>query len=210
MSRSPFPPARLWALLFGRLSYVYRAATGRPRDDRRPRSSDLNLKDWIRDIPDFPKKGILFRDLTPLLAHPPAFRSAVEQLTDAYRDRSIDAVAAIDARGFLFGAPVALALDLPLIPLRKANKLPPETVGVDYALEYGKARIEMIAGAIVPGQRVLIVDDLLATGGTAGAAVRLIEGRGAVAAGAAFIVELSFLNGRAALRDLEVTALVRY
>jgi len=170
----------------------------------------LNLKDWIRDIPDFPKKGILFRDLTPLLAHPPAFRDAVERITGTYRDQSIDAVAAIDARGFLFGAPVALALGVPLIPLRKANKLPPETVGVDYMLEYGKARIEMIAGALVPDQRVLIVDDLLATGGTAAAALRLIEGRGARAAGAAFVVELTFLNGRAALGNLRVSSLVQY
>lgn len=170
----------------------------------------MELKQWIRDIPDFPKKGILFRDLTPLLAHPPAFKHAVERIVEAYRHDSIDAIAAIDARGFLFGAPVALALDLPLIPLRKANKLPPETVGVDYDLEYGKARIEMIASALQPGQRVVVVDDLLATGGTAAAAHRLITERGAHTAGAAFIVELTFLEGRKALHGVDVKSLVQY
>lgn len=170
----------------------------------------MELKQWIRDIPDFPKKGILFRDLTPLLAHPPAFKHAVDSLVETYRGDSVDAIAAIDARGFLFGAPVALALGVPLIPLRKANKLPPETVGVDYALEYGKARIEMVAGALKPGQRVVVVDDLLATGGTAAAAHRLITGRGAHTAGAAFVVELTFLEGRKALQGVNVTSLVQY
>ena len=170
----------------------------------------MDLKKWIRDIPDYPKPGILFRDLTPLLGHPPAFRYAIDSLVDRYRAASLDAIAVIDARGFLFGSPVAYALGLPLIPLRKANKLPPETVGVEYALEYGNARIEMIATALSPGQNVLIVDDLLATGGTAAAAARLIEGRKARVAGAVFVVELSGLNGRRLLGGVEITSLVKY
>lgn len=170
----------------------------------------MDLKQWIRDIPDYPKPGILFRDLTPLLAHPPAFRYAVDSFVGRYRAASLDAIAVVDARGFLFGSPVAYALNLPLIPLRKANKLPPETVGVEYALEYGNARIEMIATALSPGQNVLIVDDLLATGGTAAAAVRLIQGRGARVAGAAFVVELTGLKGRKLLEDIEIMSLVQY
>lgn len=170
----------------------------------------MDLKKWIRDIPDYPKPGILFRDLTPLLAHPPAFRHVIDSFVARFRTERLDAIAVIDARGFLFGSPVAYALDLPLIPLRKANKLPPETVGVEYALEYGHARIEMIATALNPDQRVLIIDDLLATGGTAAAAARLIEGRGARLAGAAFVVELMALNGRRLLKGTEITSLVQY
>ena len=170
----------------------------------------MNLKQWIRDIPDYPRPGILFRDLTPLLARPQAFRFAIDSFVERYRSTSLDAIAVIDARGFLFGSPVAYALDLPLIPLRKANKLPPETVGVEYALEYGNARIEMIATALSAGERVLIVDDLLATGGTAAAAVRLIRGRGAGVAGAAFVVELTGLKGRTLLEGVEVMSLVQY
>jgi adenine phosphoribosyltransferase len=170
----------------------------------------MDLKQWIRDIPDYPKPGILFRDLTPLLAYPPAFRFAVDSFIDRYRGASLDAIAVIDARGFLFGSPIAYSLNLPLIPLRKANKLPPETVGVEYALEYGNARIEMIATALGPGERVLIVDDLLATGGTAAAAAKLIGGRGARVAGAAFVVELTALKGRKLLQGIDVTSLVQY
>jgi adenine phosphoribosyltransferase len=170
----------------------------------------LDLKQWIRDIPDYPKPGILFRDLTPLLAHPPAFRYVTDSLVERYRPGRFDAVAVIDARGFLFGSPVAYQLRLPLIPLRKANKLPPETVGVEYALEYGHARIEMKATALSPGQRVLIVDDLLATGGTAAAAAKLVRGRGASVGAAAFVVELSALDGRKLLPGIEISSLVTY
>ncbi|MBI4218800.1 MAG: adenine phosphoribosyltransferase [Chloroflexi bacterium] len=170
----------------------------------------MDLKKWIRDIPDYPKPGILFRDLTPLLAHPPAFRHVIDTLVDCYRGHSLDAVAVIDARGFLFGGPVAYRLELPIVPLRKANKLPPETVGVEYALEYGKARMEMIATALLPGQRVLILDDLLATGGTAAAAAKLVEGRKATVGAFAFVVELVGLNGRGALRGYDITSLVQY
>lgn len=170
----------------------------------------MDLTQWIRDIPDYPKPGILFRDVTPLLAHPPAFRHVVDSFVTRFRGRDLDAVAVIDARGFLFGSPVAYELALPLIPLRKANKLPPETVSVEYALEYGTSKIEMIANALEPGQNVLIIDDLLATGGTASAAAKLIEGRRARVGGFAFVVELTGLNGRSVLKGYDVTSLVQY
>ncbi|MBI4306938.1 MAG: adenine phosphoribosyltransferase [Chloroflexi bacterium] len=170
----------------------------------------MDLKKWIRDIPDYPKPGILFRDLTPLMGHPPAFRHVVDSLVDQFRGQALDAVAVIDARGFLFGGPVAYRLSLPLVPLRKANKLPPEVVSVEYALEYGKAKMEMISNALRPAQRVLVIDDLLATGGTAAAAARLIEGRGATVGAFAFVVELTGLKGRAVLKGYEISSLVQY
>jgi adenine phosphoribosyltransferase len=169
-----------------------------------------DLKRFIRDVPDYPKKGILFRDLTPLLASPEAMRAAVDGLALRLAERGADAVCCIDARGFLFGAPVAVKLGLPLIPLRKAGKLPPETIGADYALEYGTARIEVRSGALKRGQRAAIVDDLLATGGTAAAAAKVVEDLGASVVTLAFVVELTALKGRDALRGRDVHALVRY
>ncbi len=170
----------------------------------------LDLKQWIRNVPDYPKPGILFRDLTPLLAHPPAMRFAVDALATHLRPMRLDAVCCIDSRGFLFGAPVGLALGLPIIPLRKAGKLPPETVGADYSLEYGTARIEVRSDALRRGQRVAIIDDLLATGGTAAAAGRVVASLGATVVTYAFVVELTALGGRAALRDAPVHSLVTY
>ena len=170
----------------------------------------MDLKLWIRDVPDYPKPGILFRDLTPLLASPTAFRFAVNSIAEQYRGRDLDAVAAIDARGFLFGGPVSLSLGLPLVPFRKPDKLPPEVVGVDFELEYGSTRMEVRVNALEPGMRVLIVDDLLATGGTAAAAAQLVERLGASVGSISFVVELTDLNGRAALAQYEVTSLVRY
>jgi len=170
----------------------------------------LDLKQWIRDVPDYPKPGILFRDLMPILAHPPAFAHAVDLLAERFRSRRIDAVAAIEARGFLFAAPLALKLNLPLIPVRKAGKLPPETVGEEFDLEYGSARIEIPVGAVPDGARVLIVDDLLATGGTARAAANVFRRLGAHVEAFAFVVELTDLNGRAALEDVEVFSLLEY
>jgi adenine phosphoribosyltransferase len=170
----------------------------------------MDLKQWIRDVPDYPKPGILFRDLTPLLAHPPAMRFAVDALAAYLAQRQVSAVCCIDARGFLFGAPVAVKLGLPLIPVRKAGKLPPETSGVDYALEYGTGRIEVRSDALRRGQRVAVVDDLLATGGTAAAAGRVIASLGATVDTYAFVVELTALGGRAALGGPDVLALARY
>lgn len=170
----------------------------------------MDLKNWIRDIPDYPQPGILFRDLTPLLADQKAFKFAVDSISEAYSGRKIDAVAAIDARGFWFGGPVALNLGAALVPLRKPGKLPPETIGVDYDLEYGSARLEARSDAFEPGMNVLVVDDLLATGGTAAAAGKLVEQLGASVEAFAFVVELTFLNGRAALEPHAVNALVQY
>ena len=170
----------------------------------------MDLKNWIRDVPDYPQPGILFRDLTPLLADPKAFQFAVDSISEMYTGKNIDTVAAIDARGFWFGAPVALSLKTALVPLRKPGKLPPQTVGVDYDLEYGSARLEARSDAFEPGMNVLVVDDLLATGGTAAAAGRLIEQLGATVEAFAFVVELSFLNGRDALEPHAVSALIQY
>ena len=170
----------------------------------------MDLKQWIRDVPDYPKPGILFRDLMPILAHPPAFAHAVERLAGEFRTRQIDAIAGIDARGFLFAAPLALELRLPLIPVRKGGKLPPETIGEEFDLEYGSARIEIPVGAVPPGARVLIVDDLLATGGTARAAASVFRQLGARVEAFAFVVELTDLNGRGLLEDAEVFSLLKY
>lgn len=169
----------------------------------------MDLKKWIRDVPEYPKPGILFRDLTPMLADPDAFRYATELIANCYRG-AVDAVAVIDARGFLFGAPVAQSLHRPLIPFRKANKLPPETIGVDFELEYATARLEARVNALEPDMNVLVVDDLLATGGTARAAIKLIERLGARVAAAAFVVELGSLRGRDALAPHEVFSLVKF
>ena len=170
----------------------------------------MDLKNWIRDVPDYPQPGILFRDLTPLLADPKALKFAVDSICETYAGKKIDAIAAIDARGFWFGSPVALNLDAALVPLRKPGKLPPETVGVDYDLEYGSARLEVRSDAFNAGMNVLVVDDLLATGGTAAAAGKLIEQLGASVEAFAFVVELTFLNGRAALEPHSVNALIQY
>ena len=170
----------------------------------------MDLKQWIRDVPDYPKPGILFRDLMPILAHPPAFSYAVGRLADEYRPAKPDAIAAIDARGFLFAAPVAIDLGVPLIPVRKGGKLPPETVGEEFDLEYGSARIEIPACAVPQGAHVLIIDDLLATGGTARAAANVFRRLGAHVEGFAFVVELTALSGRTALDDADVFSLVEY
>src|SRR5262249_10766308 len=135
----------------------------------------MDLAKYIRDIPDFPKPGILFKDITPLLAEPPAFQHAVQLLCERYRDRGVDAVAAAEARGFLFAAPLALLLQKPLIPLRKPGKLPYQTHSLQYDLEYGSAELQVHIDVVASGARVLLIDDLLATGGTMHAGCRLIE-----------------------------------
>ena len=170
----------------------------------------MTLTDYIRDIPDFPKPGILFKDITPLLAHPEAFAESVRLLSDHYRSAKVDAIAAAEARGFLFAAPMALELKRPLIPLRKPGKLPYRTYSLKYDLEYGQAELQMHVDGVAEGARVLLVDDVLATGGTMEAGCKLIEQAGGVVAGCAFLVELSFLGGRKRLAGYEVFSLITY
>jgi adenine phosphoribosyltransferase len=170
----------------------------------------MKLTDYIRDIPDFPKPGILFKDITPLLADPAAFAESIKLLADQYRTTKLDAIAAAEARGFLFAAPLALELKLPLIPLRKPGKLPYRTYSLKYDLEYGSAELHMHIDGVQPGARVLLLDDLLATGGTMKAGAALIEKAGGVVAGCAFLVELGFLNGRERLQNYDIFSLIRY
>ncbi len=170
----------------------------------------MNLHDHIRDIPDFPKPGIMFKDITPLLAHPAAFQFAIDQFATHYASVPIDAIAAAEARGFLFAAPLALALKKPLVPLRKPGKLPYRTYNLKYELEYGHAELHMHVDGISEGQRVLLVDDLLATGGTMQAGVQLIRQAGGVVVGCAFLVELGFLAGRAKLEGIDIFSLLEY
>lgn len=165
----------------------------------------------VRDVPDFPKSGVLFKDITPLLADAGTFRDCVDALASPWRTRRVDAVCGIEARGFIFGAALARALEAGFVPLRKPGKLPAATLAADFELEYGQARLEVHADALAPGARVLIVDDVLATGGTLAAARQLITQLGADIAGAAVLIELSFLHGRARWpEDVPLHALLRY
>lgn len=170
----------------------------------------MDLNPFIRDIPDFPKPGILFKDITPLLANATAFGYAIDLLSIQYAGQKIDAIAAAEARGFLFAAPLALKLHLPLVPLRKPGKLPYRTYSLKYDLEYGQAELHMHIDGVEPGQRVLLVDDLLATGGTMAAGGKLVEQAGGTVAGCAFLVELSFLKGRAKLPQYDVFSVMTY
>jgi adenine phosphoribosyltransferase len=168
------------------------------------------LRDRIRDIPDFPKPGIVFKDITPLLLDPAALDAAVSGIAGFARPLGVDFVLAAEARGFILGAAVARELGVGFVPARKPGKLPGQTVSAEYILEYGVDALEMHADALADGARVLLHDDLLATGGTARALADLATGRGAVVAGCAFLVELSFLSGRAKLEPYPVHALVSY
>lgn len=170
----------------------------------------MDLAKYIRDIPDFPKPGIVFKDITPLLAEPGAFAKSIELLHERYRNEQVDAVAAAEARGFLFAAPLALRMQRPLIPLRKPGKLPYRTYSLKYELEYGSAELHMHIDGVSSGARVLLIDDLLATGGTMAAACQLIQKAGGHVVGCAFLVELAFLNGRQRLRPFEVYSLIEY
>ena len=170
----------------------------------------MDLTAHIRAVPDFPKPGILFRDITPLLAEPAAFAAAIDQLATPWLAGEIDAVAAVEARGFLFAAPLALRLGVGLIPVRKPGKLPAETVSYSYDLEYGSDTLEMHRGIIKDAARVLVVDDVLATGGTAEACVKLLESSGATVAGCAFLVELEGLGGRDRLGGHRVETVLTY
>lgn len=170
----------------------------------------MNLTDYIRDVPDFPKPGILFKDITPLLGNPAAFGESIKQLAKHYAGIKIDAIAAAEARGFLFAAPLALEMNLPLVPLRKPGKLPAKTVCKKYDLEYGTAELHMHEDGIKAGDRVLLLDDVLATGGTMQAGCSLIELVGGSVVGCAFLVELSFLNGRDRLKGYDIFSLITY
>lgn len=170
----------------------------------------MNLKDKIRVVEDFPKEGISFKDITTVLEDGKVFKYAIDQFIEASKDFDFDVIVGPEARGFLVGAPMSYALEKGFVPVRKPGKLPFETVKHEYALEYGTDTLEIHKDAIKPGQKVLIVDDLLATGGTTGAMVELIEKLGGEVVGLIFLIELAFLNGRDAVKDHKVKSIVTY
>ena len=170
----------------------------------------MDLKTFIRDVYDFPKKGIVFKDITTLLLHARAFDDAVRKLCEPYQDQSVDQIVGIESRGFIFGGAMAHALGCGFVPARKPGKLPAETVREEYTLEYGTDAVEIHADAIRRGMNVLVVDDLLATGGTAAATIRLVQKLGGEVIGAAFLVELGFLKGRAKLGKTPIHALINF
>ena len=170
--------------------------------------SVADLTELIRDIPDFPEPGIVFKDITPLLAHADGLDSAIDRLAGPWRDAAVDVVVGIEARGFILGAAVARELGVGFVPIRKAGKLPGATVAQEYGLEYGSDTIEMHDDAIAPGARVLVLDDVLATGGTAAAAGEMIGRVGGEVVGYSFLIELTFLDGRAKLGDAEIDVVI--
>jgi adenine phosphoribosyltransferase len=173
-------------------------------------NGELNLKAYVRTIPDFPKAGIMFRDITPMLAAPEAFRAVIDRIANQFRDRGVTAVISAEARGFIFAAPLALELGAAFIPVRKPGKLPFDTHSFHYELEYGSDSLEMHTDALRAGDKVLLVDDLLATGGTMEACIRMTEGAQATVVGNAFVIELDALGGRRRLEPYEVFSLVHY
>lgn len=168
------------------------------------------LKRLIRDVPDFPKQGIVFKDITTMLADGPAFQRSIDLLAQRYQGKGIDRVVAVESRGFIFGAPLAVRLGAGFVPVRKKGKLPYHTIEESYALEYGTDTLQMHKDALIKGHKVLVVDDLLATGGTVGAVTRLIEQLGAEVVELAFMIELDFLKGRDKLKGHEVFSLIKY
>lgn len=174
----------------------------------------LDLKRYLRDVPDFPQPGVLFRDITPLLANPAAFAQVIDTLAGSLADSdegdSVDAVVGIESRGFLFGAPLAYRLRVPFVPVRKAGKLPAPVMSVEYALEYGSSQLDIHKDAFLPGARVAIVDDVLATGGTAEATAHLVELLGGTVASFVFLAELTSLGGRGRLDRYPIKTLVQY
>jgi len=173
------------------------------------RSAD-DLRAKIREVPDFPKPGILFYDITTLLKDPDAFREVIDQMADQVKDSAVDLVVGMESRGFIFSAPLAYQLHAGFVPVRKLGKLPAETIEVEYDLEYGTATLEVHKDAIKPGQRVLIVDDLLATGGTVQGTIELVQRLGGEIAGLSFMVELTGLHGREKLGDFQIHTLLTY
>ncbi len=170
----------------------------------------LKLEDYIGSVPDFPKPGILFRDITPLLESPDAFRECIRLFADRFRDESIDVLVAAEARGFIFAAPLALELNASFVPIRKPGKLPGKVHAYRYDLEYGSDTLEIRENALAAGQRVLVLDDLLATGGTVKACCELVEQMGAKVVACAFLIELEGLGGAEKIRPHEVVSLVKY
>lgn len=170
----------------------------------------IDLKAYVRAVPDFPEPGIMFRDITPLLQNAKAFEVAMTALCEYVAPKRPDAIVGIESRGFIFGAPIADRLGLPFVPIRKPGKLPAATMSVEYELEYGSGQLDIHADALEPGQGAVIIDDLLATGGTAAGAARLVQMIGGKVLGAAFLIELTGLNGRAALKDFDVFALMEF
>ena len=170
----------------------------------------IDLKNAIRSIPDFPIKGIIFRDITTLMQNPEALREACNQFYNRYKDEKIDKIVGIDARGFVFGAVLAYLLDIGFIPVRKKGKLPFEAISEKYSLEYGNAEIEIHKDAITKGERVVIIDDLIATGGTVAAAIKLVEALGGEIVECAFVVELTDLKGREIIKDRKIFTLVEF
>jgi adenine phosphoribosyltransferase len=173
-------------------------------------SASIDLREYIRNIPDFPKPGVMFKDITPLLSNPAAFKSAIDRLGQHFEGRGIDIIAAAEARGFIFGAPLAMKMGAGFVPIRKPGKLPYATLAQEYQLEYGKDRLEVHTDALTQGHRVLLLDDVLATGGTMRACCDLVKSTGADLVACAFVIELSFLEGRAKLEPCEVFSLITY
>jgi len=170
----------------------------------------IKLRELIRDVPDFPKPGVVFKDITPLLAHPAGLSLAVEYMTQPFRHMQVDLVAGAESRGFIFGTAIAQNLSAGFVPIRKPGKLPHRTHSEEYALEYGTDRVELHRDAIEPGDKVLLVDDVLATGGTMNACCRLVRAAGGNIVGVAVLLELAFLNGRSQLHEYPVHSILRY
>ncbi len=170
----------------------------------------MKLEEKIRDVPDFPIKGVLFKDITTLLKDPDAYHQSIDVMYQKYKDTGVEVVVGMESRGFIFAAPLAYQLGAGLVPVRKLGKLPAETVRCEYALEYGTNTLEMHKDAIKPGQKVLVVDDLLATGGTTIATVKLVEMLGGKVVGAAFLIELTFLHGRDKLKGYDIFTQIQY
>jgi adenine phosphoribosyltransferase len=177
---------------------------------KRQAPEELDLAKFVRDVPDFPKPGIMFKDITPLLAEPAAFAAIIDRMALHYKDRRVTQVAGIESRGFLLAGALAHRLQAGVIPIRKKGKLPHKTISATYSLEYGTDTLEIHEDAAGPGSSILLVDDVIATGGTAKASCELIEKLGAKIAGVAFLIELGFLNGRQHLRDRDVLSLIKY
>ncbi|AEV95139.1 adenine phosphoribosyltransferase [Pediococcus claussenii] len=171
---------------------------------------EIDLHDYIASIPDYPEKGVIFRDISPLMADGDAYKYATDKIVDYAKDRNVDMIVGPEARGFIVGCPVAYKLGVGFAPARKKGKLPRETVSASYDLEYGTAVLQLQRDAIKPGQRVLVTDDLLATGGTIDATIRMVEELGGIVVGTAFIIELKDLHGREKIKDYDILTLIEY
>lgn len=173
-------------------------------------ANHMDLREYIRDVPDFPEPGIFFKDITPLLGDVKAFDYAITQLANHYRDADFDVIVPVESRGFLFGAPLAQALGKSIVPVRKPGKLPSKTYSAEYTLEYGTNTLEIHVDGVENGRKVLIMDDLLATGGTLAAAARLVEKAGGTVIGVGVIIELTFLEGRKLLSEYDLYSMIQY